>query len=217
VVSKYQRLFEMGSRSIFTLVEEALGAAVARKAIEPARPGARGPTLESWKGSLLDTMFDLPSLEGVEEVRDLEKRVGGRHPHGRSTSTPTGPIGAGDASAIVAQSLAALQNADPPQGQRSPIKVDQHDFSIGNSSGIVMHVRLVRVRCPAEEGYLVANCLFHASSLKKKKTKTRAQKLYLLLERNLCSFARWRGPAVWSVYLAGRGPWARARTEPSSR
>ena len=48
-----------------TLVEEALGA-IARKAID-RKTGARG--LRSiMEGLLLDTMFDLPSLEGVEEV-----------------------------------------------------------------------------------------------------------------------------------------------------
>ena len=48
-----------------TLADEALGA-IARKAIE-RKTGARG--LRSiMEGILLDTMFDLPSLEGVEEV-----------------------------------------------------------------------------------------------------------------------------------------------------
>ena len=48
-----------------TLAEEALGA-IARKAID-RKTGARG--LRSiMEGILLDTMFDLPSLEGVEEV-----------------------------------------------------------------------------------------------------------------------------------------------------
>ena len=48
-----------------TLADEALGA-IARKAIA-RKTGARG--LRSiMEGILLDTMFDLPSLEGVEEV-----------------------------------------------------------------------------------------------------------------------------------------------------
>jgi ATP-dependent Clp protease ATP-binding subunit ClpX len=48
-----------------TIHEEALGA-IARKAIE-RKTGARG--LRSiMEGILLETMFDLPSLEGVEEV-----------------------------------------------------------------------------------------------------------------------------------------------------
>ena len=48
-----------------TLAEEALGA-IARKAID-RKMGARG--LRSiMEGILLDTMFDLPSLEGVKEV-----------------------------------------------------------------------------------------------------------------------------------------------------
>ena len=64
LVKQYQRLFEMESIDL-TLVEEALGA-IARKAID-RKTGARG--LRSiMEGILLETMFDLPSLEGVEEV-----------------------------------------------------------------------------------------------------------------------------------------------------
>ena len=64
LVKQYQRLFEMESVDL-TLAEEALGA-ISRKAIE-RKTGARG--LRSIMESiLLDTMFDLPSLEGVEEV-----------------------------------------------------------------------------------------------------------------------------------------------------
>jgi ATP-dependent Clp protease ATP-binding subunit ClpX len=64
LVKQYQRLFEMESIDL-TLAEEALGA-ISRKAIE-RKTGARG--LRSiMEGILLDTMFDLPSLEGVEEV-----------------------------------------------------------------------------------------------------------------------------------------------------
>src|SRR3979490_1493497 len=64
LVKQYQRLFEMESIDL-TLGEEALGA-IARKAID-RKTGARG--LRSiMEGILLDTMFDLPSLEGVEEV-----------------------------------------------------------------------------------------------------------------------------------------------------
>jgi ATP-dependent Clp protease ATP-binding subunit ClpX len=64
LVKQYQRLFEMESIEL-TFAEEALGA-IARKAIE-RKTGARG--LRSiMEGILLDTMFDLPSLEGVEEV-----------------------------------------------------------------------------------------------------------------------------------------------------
>jgi len=64
LVKQYQRLFEMENIDL-TLAEEALGA-IARKAID-RKTGARGlrSILES---ILLDTMFDLPSLEGVEEV-----------------------------------------------------------------------------------------------------------------------------------------------------
>src|SRR5215470_17328215 len=60
LVKQYQTLFEMESIDL-TLAEEALGA-IARKAID-RKTGARG--LRSiMEGILLDTMFDLPSLEG---------------------------------------------------------------------------------------------------------------------------------------------------------
>jgi ATP-dependent Clp protease ATP-binding subunit ClpX len=63
-VKQYQRLFEMENIDL-TLADEALSA-IAKKAIE-RKTGARG--LRSiMEGILLDTMFDLPSLEGVEEV-----------------------------------------------------------------------------------------------------------------------------------------------------
>ncbi|MEQ6411674.1 ATP-dependent Clp protease ATP-binding subunit ClpX, partial [Salmonella enterica subsp. enterica serovar Enteritidis] len=63
LVKQYQRLFEMENIEL-TFADEALGA-VARKAIE-RKTGARGlrSILES---ILLETMFDLPGLEGVEE------------------------------------------------------------------------------------------------------------------------------------------------------
>jgi ATP-dependent Clp protease ATP-binding subunit ClpX len=64
LVKQYQRLFEMEGVSL-ALAEEALGA-IARKAIA-RKTGARG--LRSiMEGILLDTMFDLPGLEGVEKV-----------------------------------------------------------------------------------------------------------------------------------------------------
>src|SRR5947208_969281 len=64
LVKQYQRMFEMETVDL-TLAEEAL-AAIARKAID-RKTGARG--LRSiMENILLDTMFDLPSLEGVEEV-----------------------------------------------------------------------------------------------------------------------------------------------------
>src|ERR1700746_1729678 len=64
LVKQYQRLFEMENIEL-TFADEALGA-VARKAIE-RKTGARGlrSILES---ILLETMFDLPGLEGVKEV-----------------------------------------------------------------------------------------------------------------------------------------------------
>jgi ATP-dependent Clp protease ATP-binding subunit ClpX len=76
LVKQYQRLFEMESVNL-SLAEEALGA-IARKAIE-RKTGARG--LRSIMESiLLDTMFDLPSLEGVEEVVISKQVVEGTAP-----------------------------------------------------------------------------------------------------------------------------------------
>jgi len=64
LVKQYQRLFEMEGVEL-TYTDDALRT-VARKAIT-RRTGARGlrSILES---ILLDPMFDLPSLEGVEEM-----------------------------------------------------------------------------------------------------------------------------------------------------
>src|SRR4029077_20641557 len=63
LVKQYQQLFEMEGVNL-TVAEEALGA-IARKAIE-RKTGARG--LRSiMEAILLDTMFELPSLEGVEQ------------------------------------------------------------------------------------------------------------------------------------------------------
>jgi len=64
LVKQYQRLFEMENTEL-TFQDEALNV-IARKAIE-RRTGARG--LRSiMEGILLDTMFDLPGLDGVEQV-----------------------------------------------------------------------------------------------------------------------------------------------------
>ncbi|MEP0707499.1 ATP-dependent Clp protease ATP-binding subunit ClpX [Parvibaculum sp.] len=64
LVKQYERLFEMENVKL-TFSEEALRS-IARKAIE-RKTGARG--LRSiLEAILLDTMFDLPTLEGVEEV-----------------------------------------------------------------------------------------------------------------------------------------------------
>jgi len=64
LVKQYQRLFEMEDVRL-TFSEEALRA-VSRKAIE-RKTGARG--LRSiLEAILLDSMFELPSLKGVEEV-----------------------------------------------------------------------------------------------------------------------------------------------------
>ncbi|MGC6471734.1 MAG: ATP-dependent Clp protease ATP-binding subunit ClpX [Parvibaculales bacterium] len=64
LVRQYQRLFEMDG-ALLTFKEDALSA-IARAAIE-RKTGARG--LRSiMENMLLDTMFDLPTLDGVEEV-----------------------------------------------------------------------------------------------------------------------------------------------------
>jgi ATP-dependent Clp protease ATP-binding subunit ClpX len=64
LLKQYQRLFEMENVNL-TFSEDALSA-VAKKAIK-RKTGARG--LRSiMENILLDTMYDLPSLEGVEEV-----------------------------------------------------------------------------------------------------------------------------------------------------
>ena len=73
LVKQYQRLFEMEGVGL-TVAEEALGA-IARKAID-RKTGARG--LRSiMEAILLDTMFDLPSLEGVEQVMISQQVVEG--------------------------------------------------------------------------------------------------------------------------------------------
>jgi ATP-dependent Clp protease ATP-binding subunit ClpX len=74
LVKQYQRLFEMENVEL-SFTDEALNA-VARKAIT-RKTGARG--LRSiMEGILLDTMFDLPTLEGVEEIVVNEEVVEGR-------------------------------------------------------------------------------------------------------------------------------------------
>ena len=77
LVKQYQRLFEMEDIQL-TFMEEAL-MGVARKAIA-RKTGARG--LRSiLEDILLDTMYDLPSLDGVEEVVINGEVVEGRaHP-----------------------------------------------------------------------------------------------------------------------------------------
>jgi len=72
LLKQYQRLFEMENVQL-TFTEEAMRA-VARRAIA-RKSGARG--LRSiMEDILLDTMFDLPSLDGVEEVVINEEVVG---------------------------------------------------------------------------------------------------------------------------------------------
>ena len=74
LVRQYQRLFQMEEVEL-TFHEDALKA-IAEKAIE-RKTGARG--LRSiMEAILLDTMYDLPSLEGVEEVVISEDVVKGK-------------------------------------------------------------------------------------------------------------------------------------------
>ncbi|GAM99306.1 ATP-dependent Clp protease ATP-binding subunit ClpX [alpha proteobacterium U9-1i] len=74
LVKQYQRMFEMENVRL-SFPNEALGA-IARKAIA-RKTGARG--LRSiLEGLLLDTMFDLPSMRGVEEVVVSADVVDGR-------------------------------------------------------------------------------------------------------------------------------------------
>jgi ATP-dependent Clp protease ATP-binding subunit ClpX len=74
LVRQYQRLFSMEEVEL-TFHEDALKA-IARHAIE-RKTGARG--LRSiMEGILLDTMYDLPSLDGVEEVVISEEVVNGK-------------------------------------------------------------------------------------------------------------------------------------------
>ena len=73
LVKQYQRLFEMENVQL-TFHEDALRA-IAKRAIE-RKTGARG--LRSiMEAILLDTMFDLPTLEGVKEVVISDEVVGG--------------------------------------------------------------------------------------------------------------------------------------------
>ena len=73
LVKQYQRLFELEDVKL-TFTEESLRA-IARRAIA-RKTGARG--LRSiMEDILLDTMFDLPGLEGVEEVVVNEEAVNG--------------------------------------------------------------------------------------------------------------------------------------------
>ena len=73
LVRQYQRLFKMEEVEL-TFHEDALRA-IAKRAIE-RKTGARG--LRSiMEGILLETMYDLPSLEGVEEVVISEEVVTG--------------------------------------------------------------------------------------------------------------------------------------------
>jgi ATP-dependent Clp protease ATP-binding subunit ClpX len=74
LLKQYQRLFEMENVTL-TFTEDALSA-VARRAIQ-RKTGARG--LRSiMEGILLDTMFELPNLRGVEEVAINAEVVEGR-------------------------------------------------------------------------------------------------------------------------------------------
>jgi ATP-dependent Clp protease ATP-binding subunit ClpX len=72
LVKQYQRLFELEDVEL-TFTDDALKA-IAKRAIE-RKTGARG--LRSiMEDILLDTMFDLPGMDGVDEVVVNEEAVG---------------------------------------------------------------------------------------------------------------------------------------------
>jgi len=74
LIKQYQRLFEMENVNL-TFSDDALRA-ISRKAVK-RKTGARG--LRSiMEGNLLDTMFDLPSFESVEEVVINSEVIEGR-------------------------------------------------------------------------------------------------------------------------------------------
>jgi ATP-dependent Clp protease ATP-binding subunit ClpX len=74
LVKQYQKLFDMEDVKL-TYTEDAL-VATAKKAIE-RKTGARG--LRSiMENILLDTMFDLPTMDGVDEVMIDKDVVEGR-------------------------------------------------------------------------------------------------------------------------------------------
>ena len=77
LIKQYQKLFDMEEVEL-AFSEDALGA-IARKAID-RKTGARG--LRSiLEGILLDTMFDLPSMDGVDEVHvDKDVVAGSKDP-----------------------------------------------------------------------------------------------------------------------------------------
>jgi ATP-dependent Clp protease ATP-binding subunit ClpX len=93
LVKQYQKLFDMeGVKLGFT--DDAL-VAVARKAIT-RKTGARG--LRSiLEGLLLDTMFDLPSMDGVDEIMVDKDVVEGRKDPVRVFSKKTKEKAGGDA------------------------------------------------------------------------------------------------------------------------
>jgi ATP-dependent Clp protease ATP-binding subunit ClpX len=74
LVKQYQKLFDMEDVKL-SFTDEAM-VAVSKKAIE-RKTGARG--LRSiLENILLDTMFDLPGMDGVDEVMIDDDVVGGR-------------------------------------------------------------------------------------------------------------------------------------------
>ncbi|MEY2758213.1 MAG: hypothetical protein RIR33_1991 [Pseudomonadota bacterium] len=89
LLKQYQRLFDMENVTL-TFTDDALSA-VARRAIQ-RKTGARG--LRSiMEGILLDTMFELPNLRGVEEVAINAEVVEGRarplYVHGSESQAAT--------------------------------------------------------------------------------------------------------------------------------
>src|ERR1700760_3301140 len=94
LVKQYQKLFEMEGVNL-TFTDEALSS-IAVKAIE-RKTGARG--LRSiLEGILLDTMFDLPSMDGVGEVHVDKEVVEGRKEPVRVYAAKRGDKGPAQAS-----------------------------------------------------------------------------------------------------------------------
>ena len=67
LVKQYQRLFDMEERRIGVCIDDAFIGDCRRKRLN-RKTGAHAVFDPSWKAILLETMYDLPSLDGVQEV-----------------------------------------------------------------------------------------------------------------------------------------------------
>ena len=140
LVKQYQRLFEMESIDL-TLAEEALGA-ISRKAIE-RKTGARG--LRSiMEGILLDTMFDLPSLEGVEEVVISREVAGGAAVRGQVQWRHD----VGSRSAALSRAYIAVRTGGGGHGHAIPRATDATAKPAHHGHGRHLHRHVARARGP---------------------------------------------------------------------